>query len=133
VDDTEAVHEFKLFLHTAPANRFRLEADRVVVEGARAELEIQVEASFTPRFSLSSYGPFPRLEIAGHAVRGLFVLLLHPRRPDQPAARFRAVLQRDAVEVGVELGPTRHRYQFNTATRSVAAPRANRISVDRLE
>lgn len=133
VDGTGAEHDFKLFLHTAPGNRFVLESDRVSVQGARATLDIHLAAPFSPRLSVGAYGPFPRLEIAGRSARGRFALLLHPRRAGEPAARFRAVSRPESVETEITLGQTRHRYRFNTAPRPEVATGEGRITLDRLE
>jgi hypothetical protein len=110
-----------------------LESDRVIVQGAHAVMDIHWVSAFPMQFSLGAYGPFPRLEMAGRAARGRFMLLLHPRRAGDPAARFQAVSRPESVEVEVALGPARHRYRFDTAVRPDVGTGGERIAVDRLE
>jgi hypothetical protein len=132
VDDTNVERDYRLFLHTIPGNRLRTEPGRATVEGRQAALDVHMAAAFAPQISLGAYGPFPRLEIAGRGTRGRLVLLLHPRRGGQPAARFRAALWEESVHVEVILGAVRHAYRFSTAPRSELTAGNARISVSRM-
>lgn len=132
VDATEAEHDFALYLHTAPENRFRIGPSGATVEGAGATLDIHVAAAFPVRFALSAYGAFPRLEISGRGTRGMFTLLLHPRRPGDAVARVRSSGHGEAVEVEVEIGSARHGYRFDTARRSDAGTGEDVAPVRRL-
>ena len=136
VDDMEleddAEHEFELLLLTDPANRLELSGATPRMIAPNAVLDIHVAQPCAPRLRADAFGPHPRLRLATRARRGLFALLLHPRRPADARGQFAAQIAGDGLETTVRLGDAVHRYRFDIAPRPTFYAGDERIQVRRL-
>jgi|GEM_PF-3404787 len=112
-EKADVEHEYVLYLHTSPQNRFRIEDSTAVIQGPRAELDIHIPTPQAARMSTSSFGPYPRLEIAMRGKLGRFALLMHPRLAGQPHATADAQWMDDQVTMAVNLGNAEHHYHFD--------------------
>jgi len=117
IDTDGEEHEYALLLHTAPGNRFDWEDERITIHGQEHQLDIHLATDAPVTISEDAFGDHPRLRIALRAVRGRFVMLLHPRRSGEAEAAFAADLAEDEITTIVRLGGRTLRHVFDTSER----------------
>lgn len=120
VDDIEAdgkEHRYTLLLHTGDKNRFEWEGSRIVIHGRENRLDIHLVTSSSAAVHADTFGGHPRLHLDLTAVRGRFVLLLHPRRADTPEAKFDVALGEDSITAHVSMSGHSACHEFDTRPR----------------
>jgi len=119
-DDVEAdgmPHRYTLMLHTALGNRFEWGDDRIVIHGQRSLLDIHLITSSPSAIHDERYGRHPRLHVEQTDERARFVMLLHPRRPEDAEAVFRCELGSDSIRAEVQLCGQKATHIFDTSER----------------